>query len=411
MPPSLLRLFLVATLVAVLPGTLPAQSGRGDGSDVAVARDGTPFDDDLARLSRRLRQARMQATGHIGDVREARRLVERLEPELERLTREYRETSARIEGFYRRRENTEQRAAYSELARQIGRDMSNLAATRARLESLYAKHVAPRGWLGVSYTATTEQRLTDDGVVMKHIDYPVVASVEPGSPASRAGIERGDVIVAYNGVDLRRREVNLTRLLVPRTRVAVRVRRGGEMVEIPVVVGIRRGAPYAVTMPGAMDVSGMLMDMPPEAELLPPLPPDPAVAPVPPRDRRSGVAVVTPPWPAQPADAPFPARPPASQSPYSLWVASAVAGAQVIPMNADLRDVFNVERGVLVTSVGEGTPAASAGLRAGDVIVSADGNAVSAVRQLQRVLERCEDRSVRLEIVRKQQRRTVALRW
>ena len=404
-----IRLLLFATLIAVVPATLPAQSGSG--GNVGAGRGSTPFDDDLARLSRQVQQARAQAEGHVGGVREARRLVERLEPELERLMRQYRETSARIEGFYRRQENAEHRMAYRELARQIGRDMSNLAATRAQLESLYAEHVAPRGWLGVSYTATTEQRLTDDGVVMKHIDYPVVASVEPGSPASRAGIERGDVIVAYNGVDLRRREVNLTQLLVPRSRVAVRVRRDGEVVDIPVVVGSRRGTTYAITAPGMMGAGETLMDMPPGAEMLPPLPPTPAIAPAPRQGRRPGATVATPRPPAQAAEVYVPAAPATSQTPYSFWVASAVAGAQVIPMNADLREVFNVERGVLITSVGEGTPAAGAGLRAGDVIVSADGNAVSAVRQLQQVLERCEDRSVRLEIVRKQQRRTVALRW
>lgn len=405
-----IRVLLLTTLVAILPAALPAQTGRGGGGGIGAgaSRGATPFDDELARLGRQLKEAHAQADGHVDGVREARRLLEQLEPDLERLMRQYRETSVRIEGYYRRRGNDRERAAYRSLARQIGRDMSNLAATRAQLEALYAQHVAPRGWLGVSYTATTEQRLTDDGVVMKHVDYPVVASVEPGSPASRAGIERGDVIVAYNGMDLRRAEVNLTRLLVPRSRVAVRVRRAGEVVEIPVVVGSRRGTTYAITAPGMMGAHETLIDMAPGAEMLPPMAPV-APAPTPRPGRRSGA--MTPPAPPAPPDATSPPTPPGTQTPFALWVASAVAGAQVIPMNADLREVFNVERGVLITSVGEGTPAASAGLRAGDVIVSADGNAVSAIRQLQVVLERSEDRSVRLEIVRKQQRRTVTLRW
>ncbi len=59
-----------------------------------------------------------------------------------------------------------------------------------------------------------------------------------------------------------------------------------------------------------------------------------------------------------------------------------VAGAEMRRVNADLAPYFGVTSGLLVTEVPEGTPAQSAGLRAGDVIIEADGFAVNTVDEL-----------------------------
>ena len=54
-------------------------------------------------------------------------------------------------------------------------------------------------------------------------------------------------------------------------------------------------------------------------------------------------------------------------------------GVQIQPMTEDLRAYFKAPRGrgLLVSKVKDGTPAAKAGLRAGDVIIAADGKEVS----------------------------------
>src|SRR3970282_1855743 len=66
--------------------------------------------------------------------------------------------------------------------------------------------------------------------------------------------------------------------------------------------------------------------------------------------------------------------------------------------------------GVYVQRVREGSPAARAGLRAGDIIVSVDGERVRGVRQFSRfVLESPAGRSVRAEIVRDGSRQVMSV--
>ena len=68
----------------------------------------------------------------------------------------------------------------------------------------------------------------------------------------------------------------------------------------------------------------------------------------------------------------------------------------------DMPDVFyciGARTGVLVTSVAAGTPAAAAGLKAGDVITTVNGTTVASVNDLRRSLAGAAD-DVTLTIVR-----------
>jgi serine protease Do len=94
----------------------------------------------------------------------------------------------------------------------------------------------------------------------------------------------------------------------------------------------------------------------------------------------------------------------------------ALAGAQLVALDDDLRGVLDVSPtvsgGVLVLKVLPDTPAADAGLRAGDVIASAGGRAVATPRALQRALVEGRDgRTLVLRVDRKGQGREVVLRW
>lgn len=88
------------------------------------------------------------------------------------------------------------------------------------------------------------------------------------------------------------------------------------------------------------------------------------------------------------------------------------AGAELAEMNEGLRRYFdNVQGGALVIDVGPNTPAARAGLEAGDVIVRAGGREVNNPEDVRRALMGEEDGSVALEVVRQGRRRELTVEW
>src|SRR5688500_16345991 len=244
------------------------------------------------------------------------------------------------------------------------------------------------GYLGVTYSGNQIVVSTADGLVAHHADYPVIESVEPGSPAYRAGLEAGDTVIAYNSDDLLRHDIVLSKILKPGSQLRVTVRRSGNVRDVDVLVGRRPqmlgGDVLQVTVP-SRSVKVVSSGTP--------------VAPKPPRGRQE-------PAPAQPAPAPA-APTPASPVIWGPSATSAIAGAEIVRLNEALGETFGVKSGVLVLNVGHGTPAERAGLRGGDVIVSANGNEVTAPQALSLAVRRARDRQVSLEIIRKSRKQNV----
>jgi len=88
-------------------------------------------------------------------------------------------------------------------------------------------------------------------------------------------------------------------------------------------------------------------------------------------------------------------------------------GVSVLPMTDDLRDYFGVEhgKGVLVSAVSKGSAAERAGLRAGDVVLSVDGQPVARAGDITRAHRSKEGdapRTVQLEIMRERSRQTLS---
>jgi S1-C subfamily serine protease len=256
------------------------------------------------------------------------------------------------------------------------------------------RQVMPEGWLGINYVCEIKTEARKGEVFITHYGYPLIASVEPGSPADRAGLEAGDTIVAYNGEDLKNHTLSLTKLLKPDSKLLVRVHRAREMYDLPVIVGRRTAyAPNVrVLAPGAVFEGEQIYAGP---------------------TRRAGsspvVVRVGPGQPTPPAAVVAPVAPMAI-----MWsgTTTALAGAEMARVGPELGEVFGVQRGVLILSVGQDTPAARAGLRGGDVILTVNGEQVAAPNQVQTLLQRyAEEQQLKLVVVRKRKTVPVLLKW
>lgn len=112
---------------------------------------------------------------------------------------------------------------------------SNMA--KEVLLQLHDKGKVTRGWLGVAI-----QKLSPDLVQAFKLENDhgaLVADVAPDGPAAKAGIERGDIIVRFQGQKVQD-STELPRLVAtvaPGTQVDVDIFRGGKKLTIPVKLG------------------------------------------------------------------------------------------------------------------------------------------------------------------------------
>ena len=259
----------------------------------------------------------------------------------------------------------------------------------------------PEGWLGIHYVCAIDSWTKGREMFVRHSGHPFVASVEPGSPADRAGIQAGDTILAYDNKDVDGRTISLTQMLRPGNRITVKIRRGRDTYDIPVTVA--RRTMYAPDMASRMRIE---IDSLGGERVMVTRSPRARVVRVPPS------AVVTDQMPLTPV-APALPTPAAAPAIAMVWSTNtALAGAELARVTRDLGEAFGVSSGVLVLSVGQNTPASRAGLRGGDVITRVGDSDIATPMQMQRALQRAsDDQQVKLTVVRKRKEMPVVLRW
>jgi C-terminal processing protease CtpA/Prc len=283
------------------------------------------------------------------------------------------------------------------------------------------------GWMGILFD------WDEDDAQVAH-----VREVVEGSPAARAGIREGDVVVRVDGRPATGEAVDdLRERLREGGQVRLRVRRDGREEEKVVTAGRRpddlavtRRQPYRVEMgPGErtmvfrVDSLGVHMDSlrqrmdslrvrlrGQEGDVL--------------RFRGgdSTIIIMRDSILRSMGREPFAIRGRMPQierierfegvTPFSMeFGPRAIAGAEFAEMNRDLGRYFRTEKGLLVLQVAPSTPAARAGLEGGDVVVKANGETVETVTDLRRAVSRDEDGRVRLEVIRQGRRRELDVRW
>ena len=271
-----------------------------------------------------------------------------------------------------------------------------------------AHQAAVPGWIGIVVNSPTQMRMKNNELFQRFLMYPEVTSVDPSSPAERAGVVPGDTLMAFNGQDVRSEEISLTRLLQPKSTIRVRVRRDGKMKEMPMVVAaaparikLRREdeVRYAGAPAPAFGRDIRTVRVPPSAPA-PGSPPRAVVNPLPPSRTLAGPTPVLAPM--------------APMAPIITLTTNGVLGAQMATVTEAMKRSLDLPQGVLVTAVPVGSPAGESGLEEGDVLLRVGSQLVRTVldvrEQVARAFENGE-RSIGIELRRGKARRTLTLRW
>jgi serine protease Do len=171
-----------------------------------------------------------------------------------------------------------------------------------------------------------------------------VTSVEPDSPAQKAGLKQNDVVLEYNGQRVEGTEqfMRMVRETPAGRQVRLTVSRGGAAQNLAATLGTRKNTGFSFNGENFRIPDIRIPDMP--IGPMPPMPPDVPRAFMALRSGRLGVEGET--------------------------------------LTPQLAEYFGVKEGVLIRSVVKGSAAEKAGIKAGDVIVKLDNDTVTSPREL-----------------------------
>jgi len=231
-----------------------------------------------------------------------------------------------------------------------GQERSDRHAPRERVIRL-------ADWFGGQIGVTVHDGDSTGGVV--------VDRVREGSPAEKAGIKEQDVIIDFDGE--RVRSARQFSRLVDETAE-------GRAVKMTI---LRSGQRLALDVTPEARPFGRVVPAPLERFRTPELPEIPAMPRMREFDRRLLPEI-------------------------EIWSSRAGRlGVQIEDVQDQLADYFGVKTGALVTSVAEDTPAARAGIKAGDVITKVNGEAVEGSADVRRQLRRVDPgKEFQIDVVR-----------
>jgi serine protease Do len=197
----------------------------------------------------------------------------------------------------------------------------------------------------------------------------IIEEVADDSPASKAGLKKGDVVLEFDGERVRgvRHFTRLVQETPAGRRVQTSVMRDGQKLNVTIEPRASGGFSYF----GDDDRMSVL------------------------RDLADGWRVDIPkPAPAPPA-APKPPAPPAFPAfpdfDTFVWRSGNGLGISVGDLPDQLAQYFGTKDGVLVTSVTDNSAAAKAGIKAGDVLTSLNGRDVTSPSDLRRRIQELKD--------------------
>jgi serine protease Do len=200
----------------------------------------------------------------------------------------------------------------------------------------------------------------------------VIEEVSEDSPASRAGLKKGDIVVEFDGERVRsvRQFTRLVRETPVGRKTQASIVRDGQTTTV--TLEPRESNSFNVF--GDLDGVRALGDFGRDFQFAMPSPP---------------------PRPPRPPSGPVPPAPPAApvlpDFESFVWRTGNGMGITVSDLSDQLAGYFGVKDGVLVSSVADDSAAAKAGIKAGDVMTSFNGADVTRSADLRRRIQRLQD--------------------
>ncbi len=216
---------------------------------------------------------------------------------------------------------------------------------------------------GTASIGVSVRDVTADDAAKANLGQPAgvyIDSVREGSPAARAGVQASDIVIEFDGERVRSAS-HFSRLVqesVPSRQLAMIVVRGTSRQTLNVT-------PEASSVGNLLSGDARRRLVTPDLQL---------------RDFNFNV------------DPNLPRR--------ALPLSGRTLGVSVFPLRDQLAGYFGVKEGVLVSDVSSGSAAASAGVKAGDVITAINGQTVESTADIARALRESTSETVEITVMR-----------
>jgi serine protease Do len=236
----------------------------------------------------------------------------------------------------------------------------------ARIERTVIFGGMPSSFIGVETRDVTKTNHAEYG--LSDVRGVIVERVMEDSPAAKAGLVKGDVILKFEGESVTsvRKLQRLVGEVAPDQTAGLTILRDGSEIQLAVVVGRRESL---LSTDGAIGLDSL---------------PEIRIPEIPGIDLR------------------IPRIAQGEVSTYSSRASGRQIGVSVSPLTKQLSNFFGVSggKGLLISEVRDDSPASKAGIRAGDVIVSVDGVDMRANMDLIRAINRNKESQITLTLVR-----------
>jgi membrane-associated protease RseP (regulator of RpoE activity) len=231
----------------------------------------------------------------------------------------------------------------------------------------------PAGYLGVGVVDVDADKAQD--LKLKDVRGAVITLIDHDSPAGQVGLKVNDVVIGVDGQNVEGAEAlrRMLREIPPGRKISLEISRDGNIQTMAVQLVDRKAMEH--------EVWSKLNVEPGPIEPSPP----------------GGMGIIG-------SDAP----PPSSWH-MSLFTGTLNVGALVEPLTSQMADYFGVPSGLMVKQVTRKSEAASAGLKAFDVILKVGTDSIATSADWDRALRSNQGKPVQVTILRDKKQQTITL--